>query len=103
MENNLFSKLLAKAKKLQLPESNCQSSFEAMLCVRCTQGFSSEPWFWEYAIASVLSFSKVFDDLCELRVIISFKLSYDLVVFVSDVESDDDEDDTEALRLNSTR
>jgi len=51
----------------------------------------------------VLSFSRVFDDLCQLRVIISFKLSYDLVVFVSDVESDDDEDDTEALRLNSTR
>ncbi|KAF2589093.1 hypothetical protein F2Q70_00041516 [Brassica cretica] len=60
-------------------------------------GFSSEPWFWDYAIASVLSFSRVFDDLCQLRVIISFKLSYDLVVFVSDVESDDDEDDTEAL------
>lgn len=27
----------------------------------------------------------------------SFKLSYDLFVFVSDEESDDDEDDTEAL------
>ncbi|KAH0853596.1 LOW QUALITY PROTEIN: hypothetical protein HID58_093056, partial [Brassica napus] len=37
---------------------------------------------WEYAIASVLSFSRVFDDLYQLRLAISFELSYDLVVFL---------------------
>ena len=52
---------------------------------------------WEYAIASVLSFLRVFDDLYQLRLVISFELSYDLVVFLRYKESDDDEDETGSL------
>ena len=52
---------------------------------------------WEYAIALVLSFLRVFDDLYQLRLAISFELSYDLVVFLKYKESDDDEDETGSL------
>lgn len=52
---------------------------------------------WEYAIASVLSFSRVFDDLYQLRLAISFELSYDLVVFLRYKESDNDEDEIGSL------
>ncbi|KAF2608079.1 hypothetical protein F2Q68_00045047, partial [Brassica cretica] len=40
---------------------------------------------------------RFFDDLYQLRLAISFELSYDLVVFLRYKESDDVEDDTESL------
>ena len=45
---------------------------------------------------SVILFES-FDDLYQLRLAISFELSYDLVVFLRYKESDDDEDEIGSL------